>query len=412
MCRSGVLTQVLDLGTQFVSDFVPARKVKAGIECPIVLDKCGRCGLVQQRFTASQEFLYSRHYWYRSGTTATMRAALADVVAAATRTLPRPLEPGDIVLDVGSNDGTLLRCYPDRVLKVGCEPAKNLHEPGRVGVDCLIEDFWSAHAYADAVGRMDIDPHRGNKAKVVTAIGMFYDLEDPVEFLRGIADVLDENGVFVAQLQCLKQTIELGDVGNFCHEHLEFYTLPSLQKLFNYAGMELFDVEENVVNGGSYRVFARLNRSCWQLPAGCTDRTWEMFRQDTFVTHPPKVWPDLLDRMTLNRSACVNFLRAERAAGKSVWVYGASTKGNVILQWYGLDSSVVTGAADRNPEKWGKFTVGTGVPITDEESMRKARPDYLLVLPYSFLEEFLSREKGLRDSGTKFVVPLPEFKVI
>lgn len=400
VCGGGDLTEVVNLGTQFVSDF-SREPTTSGVECPIVLDLCHRCGLVQQRYTAPQDLLYTRHYWYRSGVTNTMRAALADVVAAACARIE--LSPNDVVLDIGSNDGTLLRCYPPWVVRVGVEPAENLQEEGRKGLSLLVSEFWGGGT-ADVLLR-----HLGGKkARVVTACGMFYDLEDPNPFVADVAKVLAPDGLFVAQLMCLKQTLNRNDVGNLCHEHLEFYSLPSLETLFNRHGLTIQEVQENGVNGGSYRLYVRHSAGARPCDAS-VPLAWS--RELSLGLDEPMtyvMWQADLER---RRAECVRLVREAKASGKSVWVYGASTKGNVILQWYGLDHTLIDGAADRSPEKWGRYTVGTGIKITSEDEARQ-KADVFLVLPYSFLIEFTERERAWRDRGGRFIVPLPEPRVL
>lgn len=405
VCGSSDLTELFSLGEQYVSDF-PRPGDPLPPRVPITLDLCNACTLVQQRYTAPQDFLYTRHYWYRSGTTNTMRRALADVVDAAMSRVR--LDPGDVVLDVGSNDGTLLRQYPKELglVTVGVEPATNLAEEGRKGVSVFVPGFWP----------QDVGCVFDGKCKVVTACGMFYDLEDPNAFVAGVARVLHPDGVFVAQLMCLKQTVQLGDVGNFAHEHLEFYSLLSLTELFRRHGLEVEDVEENAVNGGSYRLFVRHEKNLRTLLATSgTRRLQKAWRvEEDMGLKNPATYRSFFQEMVRNRDECVAFLNAQIALDKEIWVYGASTKGNVIAQWYGFDRDSVTGAADRSPEKHGREMVGTRIPIFSEELMRRSKPDFCVVLPYAFLNEFVDRESGYswRKDGGKFVVPLPQFKVV
>lgn len=208
-CGASSLTPIFSLGTQYVNDFpLPADMYKAP-RVPITLDLCNECTLVQLRHTAPQELLYTRHYWYRSGVTDTMRAALRDITATIEDLVD--LRAGDVVLDIGSNDGTLLRSYSVPGLHtVGVEPATNLAEEGAKGVKTFINDFWPSAAYTC------------KPAKAITAIGMFYDLEDPNPFIAAIADNLSDDGLFVAQLMCLRNMVELGDVGNFAHDQLDW----------------------------------------------------------------------------------------------------------------------------------------------------------------------------------------------
>jgi len=191
--------------------------------------------------------------------------------------------------------------------------------------------------------------------------------------------------------------LDKNDIGNICHEHLEYYSMESLRYLFEKNGLEIFKVEGNDVNGGSYRIFARHYKGTG-LPID------EKYTREDILAFGK--------RIQKNRDQCVEFIRQEVEKGKTVYVYGASTKGNVILQYYGLDHRVITAASEKSPEKWGKYTVGTWIPIVSEEVARKAQPDYFLVLPWAFFPEFYERERRWRERGGKFILPLPEFKVV
>jgi hypothetical protein len=255
-----------------------------------------------------------------------------------------------------------------------------------------MHDFWGYERYMELAAKWGF-----GKARVITAIGMFYDLEDPNKFIADARKALTDDGIFVAQLMCLTPMLQKNDLGNICHEHLEYYSLESLKYLFETNGLEMFKIEENEVNGGSYRIFARPFKG-------------------TGIPFKEKVTKqDILDfgkRVRENRDRCVNFIKQEVAKGKKVYVYGASTKGNVILQYYGLDSKLITAASERSPEKWGKYTIGSWIPIVSEDEARKARPDYFLVLPWAFFNEFYDREKEWRSQGGKFIVPLPDFRIV
>jgi len=391
LCGSKELIDVFSLGEQYINDFVPKERVGKGLTAPLDLVMCAQCSLLQLRHTAPQELLYSRYYWYRSGVTDTMRVALRDITREIESQIR--LTAGDVVLDIGANDGTLLASYTVPGLrKVGCEPADNLVDLLRKNTDYVMHDFWSFDRY------MELSKSWGfGKAKVITAIGMFYDLEDPNKFIKDAQLALAEDGVFVAQLMCLSPMLEKNDVGNICHEHLEYYSLDSLKCLFETNGLEMFKIEENDVNGGSYRIFARHY-------TGKGVAYNEKFGLDDFQS--------FASRINNNRERCVEFIKSEVANGKKIYVYGASTKGNVILQYYGLDHKLITAAAERSPEKWGKYTIGSWIPIVSEEEARKAQPDYFLVLPWAFFQEFYERERDWRSRGGKFIVPLPDFQVV
>lgn len=399
VCGSSDLTELYSLGNLSVSDFV--ERPGPGIKAPLDMVMCRYCSLVQLRHTAPQEFLYTRFYWYRSGVTDTMKSALHDITRSIEGRLP--LKAGDVVLDIGSNDGTMLRSYTEKdLVTVGVEPASNLAEEGKKGLRHFINDFWTYNTYWKTVGK---------KAKVITAIGMFYDMEDPNTFVHDAAQALDDDGIFVAQLMCLKNMIDTNDVGNICHEHLEYYSLSALEFLFDRNGLQLIDIEHNEVNGGSYRVFTGLKSGHPPRIPGAQERM-ETFRHAEKSLTTQQVHEDFFRRVERNREKCREFIRAEVQKGKRVWVYGASTKGNTILQYYGLDHVWIEGASERSPEKWGKYTVETAIPIVSEEEARRANPDYFLVLPYAFFEEFYVREQEWRKKGGKFIVPLPAFRVV
>lgn len=408
VCGSRALVPLFSLGEQYVSDFPKKEDLDKGILCPIDIEQCQECTLVQAKHTAPQELLYSKHYWYRSGVTATMREALAEITKAIVANVP--LYPGDVVLDIGSNDGTLLRSYPQRnsthhvngIKTVGVEPATNLQEEGRKGLDVFINDFWDYEIYKEKVG---------TKAKVITAIGMFYDMEDPNKFVQDIAFALAPDGVFVAQLMCLNNMINMHDIGNFAHEHLEFYTLKSLEFLFDRYNLEIYDIETNKVNGQSYRLWVRHIGSSARARAGAAYRMQDV-RMIEKRLESAGFYKNFFLEMEANKHAVVNFIKDRVIEGKKVWIYGASTKGNSILQYYGLDSSLIEGAAERSPEKYGRYTVGTNIPIYSEEEARAQKPDYFLCLPFSFREEFLKRESAFRAANGRFIFPLPKLEIV
>lgn len=422
VCGSTELTDLFGLGAQFVSNFVEQNAIESGPRVPIDIALCRQCSLVQAKHTAPNDFMFSRHYWFRSGVTQTLRDALKDVAEAAQRAVA--LRPGDVVLDIGANDGTGLRCFDaPGIVRVACEPAANLAEECRVGIDCLIRDFWNYAAYRTA---LYLDPRTKRwellpKAKVITACGMFYDLEDPNAFVADVARALAPDGLFVAQIMCLKQMAEKFDVGNLAHEHLSYFSARSLRHLFQAHGLSVVDVEENEVNGGSYRLYVRHRQWAWdhdaEVEAGqirfvAAEESECHAWPGALPLHDPEFYAAWFDRVCANRDACVRYLRARRAEGKRIWILGASTKGNVIAQWYGFDADMIEAAAERSPEKVGLHMVGTGIPIRSEEDFRRSGADVAVILPYSFAAEIMERERAFRERGGLFVLPLPQFKVV
>lgn len=408
-CGSTSLTFLFSLGEQRVSDFPKPGEENAGPLVPIELELCGGCALIQQRHSVKAD-LYSGQYWFRSGSSSTNRAALRDVTVSIEQRAN--LRPGDVVCDLGANDGTLLRSYgvnpdwpSDALVRVGIEPAENLFKAGSEAADVWINDFWGRQSclarYREYVGR---------QAKVVTALGMLYDTESPGDFVRDVAGILHPEGVFVAQLMCARQTIEKNDVGNYAHEHLLFFTLNSLIDLFGRHKLQIFDLEENNVNGGSYRLWVRhINDSPEPfVSADGVRRIMAALTQEKKMgLDDPATWLAHFERMKANRDQLAEFVRKERARGRRIWIMCASTKGNTLAQWLGLDRDLVEAAADASEEKCGRVMVGSGIPIVGKGSFREANPDYAVLMPYAFLAEMCNEEVEWLRGGGRFVTPLP-----
>jgi len=374
--------------------------MKQPLELVICDPDSGGCGLVQLRHNFSPELLY-RNYWYRSGVNKSMTESLADI-AQKTERIARP-KKGDFIIDIGSNDATLFRFYKTPGLRlIGFEPATNLMPYARRNCPQgkYINDFFNLKAWQKRYGE--------KKAKIITAIAMFYDLAKPNEFVEGIAQCLQDRGVFVIQMSYLPSMLEQNAYDNICHEHLEYYSLKSLDYLLKKHNLEVFDVELNDVNGGSFRAYIQ-HRGC--RPISSRVRKLENFERRINLSGE-KIYQDFAKRVLSLKKRLYRFIKKETKAGKKVYVYGASTKGNTLLQFCNLDKKLIKAAAERNPDKWGKKTVGTLIPIVSEEQARKEHPDYFLILPWHFLKEFVKREKNYLRSGGKFIVPLPEFKII
>ncbi len=396
VCGSASLDTILSLGSQYVSDFVASGE--KGSEAPLEMVRCLNCGLVQLRHTFSRGSLY-HHYWYKSGISGTMRRALGDLVSR-TCEIASPRQ-GDIVVDIGCNDGTLLRSYKSSGLfLVGFEPAENLVEEARKKTNRVFNDFFSAKTFKEAFGQ--------KRARIVSSVAMFYDLEDPNSFVADVAEILALDGVWVIQQNYLASMLEQNGFDNIGHEHLEYYSLGTLQTLLRAHGLQVFEAETNDVNGGSFRTFICHDG---QYPVGKSvdrmaknearlaldkDRTYE-----SFATNIRKI-----------RSEVHGFVFEKVKEGRTVYAYGASNRGNTILQYCGLDHTLIRKAADANPEKWGRTTVGTQIPVVSKDEARRDKPDYFLILPHHFLEEILREEKNFLESGGRFIIPLPRFYTI
>ena len=392
-----------------MSDF-PAPDEADGVKAPLELVLCGRCRLLQLKHTVPAENLY-RNYWYRSGTNQTMCDALADIANSSERLAH--LNEGDAVLDIGCNDGTLLASYrTGGIYKIGCDPAQNLAQYSRQVADKLIVGFFKSGIWERDGDLADRRP------KIVTSIAMFYDLEDPNQFVADVKSVMHPEGVWIVQMSYLPLMLRTNELGNICHEHLEYYSLQSFEYLLGLHDLEIVDVALNDVNGGSLRAYVRSKQAD---PAAFGDATYRSLagararglsqQEANMRLDNIETYTDFAFRVQRIKNDVVSFIRDQVGRGKRVYVYGASTKGNTVLQYYGLDHNLIKGAAERNPDKWGKVTVGTRISIVSEEEARAARPDYFLVLPWHFVDEFQSRERAYLLSGGRFIMPAPYFSL-
>lgn len=409
-CRSQELINVLTLGDLAVSDFVNNPKSDAGIKAPLELVLCNPksygCGLLQLRHTVSNEAMY-RQYWYRSGINQTMIDELEDISLRAANVAD--LQSGDFVIDIGANDGTLLRGYKVQGLNtVGFEPARNLYDYGKIGTTKIINDFFNHAAWLSSFGQQ--------KAKVITAIGMFYDLDDPKSFLDDVCKCLDDQGVFIIQMMYMPFALERNAFDGICHEHLEYYTMRSLENLLHRHGLKIFDVQMRAeINEGSVRFYIckEVAPAKKMITREAQARVSELRKSEEILgLEELSTYKSLVQRIENARNSTLDFLKKENAKGKKIHGYAASTKGNTTLQYYGINSELVEAIADRNPVKWGKYTVLSGIPVISEEDSRALKPDYYFVLAWHFLPEFIAREHDFLERGGKFIVPMPEFKII
>jgi NDP-4-keto-2,6-dideoxyhexose 3-C-methyltransferase len=407
LCRSDALREVLDLGDLAVSDFVD------GVEplyAPLALAVCdpgsGGCSFVQLKHEALDPSLLYRRYWYRSGTNESMRAALLDVVLSAQAAIS--LDEGALVLDIGANDGTLLRAYGRKDLRrVGFDPAENLLAEARAGTDLIVPECFTAASFRHHVGS-------AGRARIVTSIAMFYDLEQPHDFVRDVSEVLAPDGLWVVQMAYLPTMLANNNFDNICHEHVGYYSLAVMEGLLRSHGLEVRDVELNAVNGGSFRLYIQHASagSRWALD-GSAERLESTARAERELgLGQSATYRDFGLRIARIRDEVRAFV-LERLSGNKVFhVYGASTRGNTILQYFGLDHRHFQMAADRSSDKWGLRTVATNIPIVSEDASRAARPDYYFVLPWHFRETFQAREEAFLRTGGAMVFPLPTPSVV
>lgn len=408
VCGSDSLTPAIDLGEQFLQgsfvkegkELPPMRKIPCEIvRCNPELDE-NACGLLQMKHSVPPEILYAA-YWYRSGTNHTMRNHLQGIAEQAANLWGKPEAT---ILDIGCNDGTLLKNYPNRFVKYGVDPSDVAQEVRGDNLQ-VIQDIFPSKRLNEAIGDGKID--------IITSIAMFYDLENPIEFCRNIAELLSENGIWIFEMSYMPRMLELNSYDTICHEHLEYYSLAVIEKILKRAGLKIFEASFNDINGGSLRCLVTLEAN-EQYDSAKNKAFLNQIRGREFDLALDTDTPyfEFQQRIEKERDALYSLLANLKNEGKRIHIYGASTKGNTILQFCGINDAIIECAAERNPDKYGARTLGTNIPIVSEAESRAMNPDYYLVLPWHFKTEFVERERVMLDKGVGFIFPLPTIEIV
>jgi NDP-4-keto-2,6-dideoxyhexose 3-C-methyltransferase len=391
-CGFATLEDIMSLGDIKLSDFVDMAEPEPKAY-PLNLVLCTTCKLVQLKETTPPENLYNDRYGYKSGISNTIRADLKDVVEKAKETVF--INDHDTVIDIASNDGTLLSNYPKNLYRVGFDPVEKYAPEAREHASMIYPEYFTF--------KQEVP-----KAKVITAISCFYDLDNPNQFVEDLTKSLHDNGVIILQQNYLVSMLLKNAFCNIVHEHIEYYSLLSLEDLLNRHGLEVFDVETSPINGGSFRTYIAFMGTRKVTDAVHTMRANERsMGLDTI-----DVYHAFKDRVTQSSEALRAFVTAEAAKGKETYIYGASTRGNTLLQVAGLTRELLPAAVERNPEKVGKKIASLGVPIISEESARKDPPAYFLVCPWFFRDEIVEREAEYIKNGGSLIFPLPRLEVV
>ena len=407
ICGSPHLTPAIDLGDQYLQGaFIkPGSPTPPQNRYPTLLVRCdlekdpAGCGLLQAAHSLPPEFLYAI-YWYRSGINNTMREHLKGIAESAVSIVPGT----DLrVLDIGCNDGTLLHRFPATFDRIGVDPsdlARQIEAPIRV-INTLYPSEPAHQILSD------------RKVDIVTSIAMFYDLEDPVGFAQSIKSVLAPDGIWIVEMSYLPTMLAKNSLDTICHEHLEYYSLAVLDFVFRASGLRAFKAELNEINGGSIRCYVTHDGNHrYDTSAGQAFLNSLRHAEAQLGLATEKPYAEFQQRIAKIRTELSSLLHSLRNEGRAIHIYGASTKGNVLLQWCGIDSGLVVCASDRNADKHGARTIGTDIPIVSEEESRALKPDYYLVLPWHFRDEFLRRERETILNGAKMIFPLPEVTIV
>ena len=388
-CGSVKLIDIVDFGEQYLSDFREDESKPPKFPLKVIL--CEDCKLMQLRQTTPSGEMYHERYGFKSGVNDTIKADLKNIVEHALMYKPQ----NGAWLDIASNDGTLLSYVPKGWRREGTDPIKKLCKEAESHADRIVNDFYKSENFKE------------DKFDVITSISMFYDLDDPGAFVEDVLLSLADNGVWIIQQNYLFATMMLNALDNICHEHITYFSLMALENLLDRYGLEVNEVTESMINGGSFRTVVSRKGTYPVLPSVDATRG----KEERFGMKTLEPYTRFGELCKFNLMSLSEMIKGLNEKGKTVYIYGASTRGGTIWQGANLDVKDLPKAVERNPEKVGKYISSIGVPIISEEEARKDCPDYMLVSPWFFKDEFIKREAEYLKKG-HFIFPLPLIEVI
>ena len=359
---------------------------------------CTKCSLVQLNKNFDLKYLYGPDYGYRTGINQTMTKHMKDIKEKLTK--KTKLRSGDSVLDIASNDATLLNFYNKNIVKVGIDPLVNKYFKYYKKINYKVSDFFSAK---------EIIKKTKNKFKIITALAVFYDAKDPNQFLKDVDRLLQKNGVFLLEQADLLSMLKFKMFDTICHEHLYYYSTKVIIEMVSKNNLRVFDIKKNKINGGSTQYFISKKDSKYNINYDSINRT--LREEKKHKLENKKTFVDFFRKINQLKLKTQRNLNSIILKGKKIHGYGASTKGNVLLQYFNLDKKYIEFIADRNPKKFNHYTPGTKIKIISEKRSRNLGPDYYFVLPWHFKKEILKRENKMRKKGSKFIFPLPNYKI-
>ena len=386
------------MGNFFLSGVFPDTPLHGGSSGPLTLVLCTSCSLVQLSQTFNPGDMFGDNYGYRSGLNPTMRSHLENIVSQAKSL--STLSEGDVVLDIGSNDGTLLRAYDFPLQKIGIDPSGQKFSEYYDEDSLLVPSFFSSEVYFQ---------YAKSPAKVITSIAMLYDLEDPVDFATQVAECLDTDGVWIFEQSYMPWMILTGAFDTICHEHIEYYSLTSIREILGRSGLKAINVEINSSNGGSFRVVAAKEQSERE-----PDRSVQILQdlESSWDIRNPEFFKDFAAYVTGYGDQLREVLHAYKNEAKVVGALGASTKGGILLQLCKASAEDIAFIGEVNPFKFGRWMADSDIPIVRESDSLFENADVLVVLPWHFRESFEQRLENFVAKGGHVVFPLPSISVL
>ena len=398
-CNYNNFTNLFSLGKISFTGKFPKSILQNIPKAQLNLLMCKKCKLVQLDRNFNIKYLYGKDYGYRTGINQTMTDHVKETVKVNSTIVN--LQPKDHVLDIASNDATLLNFYDRRIVTVGVDPLANKYKKHYKNINYKISNFF----HISEVKKLKLK----KKFKIISALSVFYDLRDPNKFLRHVKELLDEKGVFILEHADLYMIIKNKIFDTICHEHLGFFSSKVIIEMIRNTGLKVFHHEYNDINGGSSRYYICHQKADYKVKDSIKK---VLLKEKKIGLHSKKIFTSFYNEILKQRIKLKKIIKKIKNKKLTIHGYGASTKGNVLLQFYNMDNKDVSYIADRNPLKYNLFTPGTKIKIISENHSRKLKPDYYLVLPWHFKKEILSREKIAKKKGTKFIFPLPRVNII
>ncbi|MDC0397065.1 class I SAM-dependent methyltransferase [Candidatus Pelagibacter sp.] len=399
ICNSNKLSVILDLGYQALTGKF-SKSLKKTIKTPLSISLCRVCKFVQLTHDFNNSYLYNSDYGYESGINSTMKNHLSNITKKIERI--KKLRRSSVVIDIASNDGTLLNSYKKKIIKVGIDPILNRFKKNYNKIDYKISDFFSYQIFK----KLNL-----GKADIITAFAVFYDIKNPNQFLKDIKDSLSKDGLFIIEQSNLAHMIRLNSFDTICQEHLGYYSTSVIKSIMEKNKLKIIDHQYNQSNGGSSRYYIT-HIDNQNIRVNTKNINYALKYESKFQLDKVSTYSKFKKNINIIKKNCTKKINSILSSGKKIHGYGASTKGNVILQYLDLNNKKIKFIADRNPFKYNKYTPGTSIKIISEKNSRAMKPDYYFVLPWHFRKEILKREIKIRKQKTKFIFPLPKFEII
>ncbi len=399
-CKSKNLKDVIDLGHQALTGVFPSKKNIKITKGPLKVALCKNCSLLQLRHSYNIEEMYGENYGYRSSLNSSMVNHLCNKSISLIRKYK--IKKNDYIIDIGSNDGTFLNSFLNYKNLIGVDPTIKKFKKYYKKNIITINDFFPSNKISELL--------ESKKAKLITCISMFYDLENPLDFVKNIKKILHKDGVWHFEQSYMPFMLKQNSYDTICHEHLEYYSLTIIKKILNKVGLKILDVEFNNINGGSFSVTASHKKS--KIKTNQKIINWLLQEEKKMKLDDIKIYQIFSKKIQSHKNSLLNLLKKLRKNKKKVSGLGASTKGNVILQYCKIDESLLKNIYEINKDKFNKFTPGTKIKILNEKKITNKKCNYLLVLPWHFKDHIIKKEKKLLQKGIKLIFPLPQIEII